>query len=127
MSTMQSAYSRFGAAPTSEKDAPSTQEFEPGCTTCNYKRCWTIDYIWYDQTSFRPVSLLDIDSEEILRSEPGPDGWYDKLNRALVANGKSALSVPPEKRHGIPNSLHGSDHVPLGAEFEIVVDAVGKL
>lgn len=94
---------------------------EPPHTTVNYRRCWTIDYIWYSQSSLVPAKVLDIPDESVLRSEEGPADW---LNRLALSDSYSKLGRLPSGLHGnhngIPNSKFGSDHVPIMAEFEFL-------
>ncbi|KAF0699356.1 Aste57867_10072 [Aphanomyces stellatus] len=110
--TMKSAYASYrladGTASTSELDAHVSNE--PPHTTVNYRRCWTIDYIWYSQEHMTPTSILEIPSEEDLRAEDGPPGW--KTGVTDIPQAELCLN-----HNGIPNSQHGSDHVPILATF----------
>jgi hypothetical protein len=109
-------------------DLPYGGDYEPAHTTLNYKRAWTIDYIWHssyvlkkggterDEASgkLHPqlVGILEIPSEDNLRSEEGPSGWVEKEK----SHGEPLLD-PTKNNNGIPNSVYGSDHVPLLATF----------
>ena len=88
---------------------------EPPHTTVNYKRCQTIDYIWHSP-NLEPTALLEIPSEEELRSECGPPGWEDAVNKE---KGKYILKTS-SNNNGIPNSRYGSDHVPIMARFVLL-------
>ena len=88
---------------------------EPPHTTVNYKRCQTIDYIWHSP-NLEPTALLEIPSEEELRSESGPPGWEDAVNKE---KGKCILK-PSSNNNGIPNSRYGSDHIPIMARFVLL-------
>eukprot|EP00644_Phytophthora_capsici_P000950 jgi/Phyca11/551623/estExt2_Genewise1Plus.C_PHYCAscaffold_430066 len=94
---------------------------EPPHTTVNYRRCWTIDYIWYSKSSLVPSRVLEIPSESTLRAEDGPGNWFNRLAMADSLNRSGRL---PSGLHGnyngIPNSVFGSDHVPIMAEFEFL-------
>eukprot|EP01130_Rhizamoeba_saxonica_P001578 TRINITY_DN1142_c0_g1_i5.p1 TRINITY_DN1142_c0_g1~~TRINITY_DN1142_c0_g1_i5.p1 ORF type:complete len:253 (-),score=61.58 TRINITY_DN1142_c0_g1_i5:24-782(-) len=81
-------------------------EYEPGHTTVTSRRCWTIDYIWYDSNTTTVKSLLKIPEEEELRNEN--INWYE---------GKDIQE--DLQKTGIPNSVWGSDHVPIVAIFEL--------
>ncbi|KAG9410409.1 Nocturnin [Aphanomyces cochlioides] len=98
---MKSAYADYRAID------GTAETGEPPHTTVNYRRCWTIDYIWYSPQHLQRDAILEIASEAELRSEAGPPGWH------AVAN------IPDDgiNRNGIPNSVHGSDHVPIMATF----------
>jgi len=109
-------------------DIPYGGEYEPPHTTLNYKRAWTIDYIWHsnyilrkggsgrDDTSGRLhpqlTNVLEIPSENDLRAEDGPEGWVQREKK----NGEPLLD-PQKNNNGIPNSVFGSDHIPLLAIF----------
>lgn len=94
---------------------------EPPHTTVNYRRCWTIDYIWYSQSSLVPAKILDIPDESVLRSEEGPLNWLNRLALADSYNKSGRLPSGLHGNHnGIPNSKFGSDHVPIMAEFEFL-------
>nr|CCA20442.1 conserved hypothetical protein [Albugo laibachii Nc14] len=90
-------------------------EFEPPHTTVNYRRCWTIDYIWYSSSNLVPCRILEIPSEAVLRAEEGPPGWFERLAHldTFQKSGRKQGS-----QNGIPNSKCGSDHIPLFAELE---------
>ncbi|RHZ01718.1 hypothetical protein DYB37_004809 [Aphanomyces astaci] len=105
--TMKSAYADYRIA----DGTADTGSNEPLHTTVNFRRCWAIDYIWYSSEHVRPLSLLEIPSEAELRSEDGPAGWQDKSLGNLPAD------TTTTNQNGIPNSVHGSDHVPLLATF----------
>jgi mRNA deadenylase 3'-5' endonuclease subunit Ccr4 len=95
---------------------------EPPHTTVNYRRCWTIDYIWYSNRHMVPRRILDIPSEDILRSEEGPPGWFNRLAMSDSFNRLGRLPTGLHGNHnGIPNSQFGSDHVPLMTEFEFLL------
>ncbi|DBA04628.1 TPA: hypothetical protein N0F65_012211 [Lagenidium giganteum] len=106
-----------------EQDSNSieAQHGEPPHTTVNFRRCWTIDYIWYSSSTIVPRQVLEIPSERILRSEEGPPDWF---NRLAMSDSYSKLGRLPSGLHGnhngIPNSQFGSDHVPIMAEFEFL-------
>ncbi|OQR92087.1 hypothetical protein ACHHYP_04109 [Achlya hypogyna] len=104
--SMKSAYANYCALP-GTPDGSSDDCNEPPHTTVNFRRCWTIDYIWYSEATLRPQALLPIPTEAELREEDGPDGWHE------------TAKVDPALRNynGIPNSKHGSDHVPILAQF----------
>lgn len=110
----------------SSPPAPSEQaqvgpKGEPPHTTVNFRRCWTIDYIWYSKSSLVPSRVLEIPPESVLRSEEGPPDW---LNRIARSDSYSKAGRLPSGLHGnhngIPNSKFGSDHVPILAEFEFL-------
>ncbi|KAI9922567.1 hypothetical protein PsorP6_000090 [Peronosclerospora sorghi] len=94
---------------------------EPPHTTVNFRRCWTIDYIWYSKSSLVPSRILEIPTESQLRAEDGPVNWFNRLSISDSLNRSGRL---PSGLHGnyngIPNSVFGSDHVPLMAEFEFL-------
>ncbi|RLN20330.1 hypothetical protein BBO99_00001508 [Phytophthora kernoviae] len=94
---------------------------EPPHTTANFRRCWTIDYIWYSRHSLVPSRVLEIPSETELRAEEGPGNWFNRL--AMSDNLNRAGRLPSGLNgnyNGIPNSIYGSDHVPIMAEFEFL-------
>lgn len=94
---------------------------EPLHTTVNYRRCWTIDYIWYSQSSLVPSRILDIPDESVLRSEEGPPNWLNRLALSDSYNKSGRLPSGLHGNHnGIPNSQFGSDHVPIMAEFQFL-------
>lgn len=94
---------------------------EPLHTTVNYRRCWTIDYIWYSQSSLVPSKILDIPDESVLRSEEGPPNWLNRLALSDSYNKSGRLPSGLNGNHnGIPNSRLGSDHVPIMAEFQFL-------
>ncbi|CAI5745756.1 unnamed protein product [Peronospora destructor] len=94
---------------------------EPPHTTVNFRRCWTIDYIWYSKSSLVPSRILAIPPETELRAEDGPGNWF---NRLAMADNLDRSGRLPSGLHGnyngIPNSVFGSDHVPIMAEFEFL-------
>ncbi|CAH0514204.1 unnamed protein product [Peronospora belbahrii] len=94
---------------------------EPPHTTVNFRRCWTIDYIWYSKSNLIPSRVLEIPSESDLRAEDGPGNWFNRLAMSDSLNPSGRL---PSGLHGnyngIPNSVFGSDHVPIMAEFEFL-------
>ena len=101
-----------------EKGHQGGAAFEPPFTTVNYRRRWTIDYIWYSSNTLRASKLLKIPSEAELRREEGPPNWL-----AVTMAGDSSGRLPcglNGNHNGIPNSVHGSDHVPIMAVFEVV-------
>ncbi|ETW05713.1 hypothetical protein H310_03421 [Aphanomyces invadans] len=106
--SMKSAYANYciGDGSASSAEQVESGGNEPPHTTVNFRRCWTIDYIWFSSEHLRPDSVLEIPSEEALRSEDGPEGWQASLPSNAATN-----------QNGIPNSVHGSDHVPLLATF----------
>lgn len=98
-----------------------SKSFEPMHTTVNYRRCWTIDYIWYSQSSLVPSKILDIPDETVLRSEEGPPNWLNRLALSDSYNKSGRLPSGLNGNHnGIPNSRFGSDHVPIMAEFQFL-------
>ncbi|KAJ0402637.1 hypothetical protein P43SY_007502 [Pythium insidiosum] len=100
---------------------------EPPHTTVNFRRCWTIDYIWYSQRSLVPTRVLDIPSEAVLRAEDGPAGWFNRLAMSDSYSKSGRLPSGFQGNHnGIPNSMFGSDHVPIMAEFEFLHPASGS-
>ena len=112
-----------------EQSAEALQSFgveegkkaEPPHTTVNFRRCWTIDYIWYSKSSLVPSRVLAIPSESELRAEDGPPNWFNRLilSDSLDRSGRLPLGLHGNY-NGIPNSVHGSDHVPIMAEFEFL-------
>jgi mRNA deadenylase 3'-5' endonuclease subunit Ccr4 len=88
------------------------KNFEPDFTTVNYKRCQTIDYIWYSSNTFEVFELLKIPDESECRSEDGPEGWTTKVNSKQY---KLNLN---ENNNGIPNSNFGSDHILIQAKLK---------
>jgi len=54
------------------------------------------------------VGVLEIPSESDLRSENGPEGWVEREKKM----GEPLLD-PQKNNNGIPNSVFGSDHIPL--------------
>lgn len=93
-------------------------QFEPPHTTVNYRRCWTIDYIWYNEKYLRPIRIWKIPSESELRQEEGPPGW---LTVMMAEDSSGRLPAGRRGNHnGIPNSIQGSDHVPIMAEFQFL-------
>ncbi|KAH7492067.1 hypothetical protein PRIC1_002459 [Phytophthora ramorum] len=99
---------------------------EPPHTTVNFRRCWTIDYVWYSKSSLVPSRVLEIPPEGELRAEDGPGNWFNRLALADSLNRSGRL---PSGLHGnyngIPNSVFGSDHVPIMAEFEFLCASEG--
>ncbi|CAI5705276.1 unnamed protein product [Peronospora effusa] len=94
---------------------------EPPHTTVNFRRCWTIDYIWYTKSSLVPSRVLAIPPETELRAEDGPGNWFNQL--AMTDNLNPSGRLPSGLHgnyNGIPNSVFGSDHVPIMAEFEFL-------
>ena len=91
---------------------------EPHCTTVNYRRCWSIDFVLYSCHQLAPVGLMRLPTEEELRSEIGPDGWDVAVNQRR----EKTKTDPPldlaRNNSGIPNSHHGSDHIPVVADFD---------
>lgn len=73
-------------------------ETEPPFTSFNYRRKWTIDYIFYNPALSRVVKLATPFTLADMTADPGPADW------------------DPEVR-GIPNSRVPSDHIPLCATF----------
>lgn len=129
----ESAYALYkqNAATSSYHDVDASTEMslrpqegvkdEPPHTTVNFRRCWTIDYIWYSQHTLVPRRILDIPSEAILRSEEGPANWFNRLAMEDGYSRSGRLPTGLQGNHnGIPNSQFGSDHVPIMAEFEFV-------
>uniref|UniRef100_A0AAV1UJ85 Endonuclease/exonuclease/phosphatase domain-containing protein n=1 Tax=Peronospora matthiolae TaxID=2874970 RepID=A0AAV1UJ85_9STRA len=94
---------------------------EPPHTTVNFRRCWTIDYIWYSKSTLVPSRVLAIPPESELRAEDGPSNWFNRLSLSdsLGRSGRLPLGLHGNY-NGIPNSVHGSDHVPIMAEFEFL-------
>ncbi|KNC56074.1 uncharacterized protein AMSG_02086 [Thecamonas trahens ATCC 50062] len=99
---------------------------EPPFTTYNYKRSWTIDYIFHTPASTSQANGLELDgllslpNIEAVTRDDGPPGWRDALSSpATLAKYPrlSELAHTPRLLNGIPNSLFGSDHVPLVAVF----------
>lgn len=70
----------------------------PEFTSYNYRRKWTIDYIFYQPDKVQVSELARLPSVAEVTADPGPVSW------------------DPQSR-GIPNSLIPSDHVPLRANF----------
>ncbi len=67
---------------------------EPPFTNCTPDFTDTLDYVFFSPTdNIKPVSFLDL---------PEPDS--------------------PDVAGGLPNYSHPSDHLPIGAEFEITRD-----
>lgn len=108
-------------------------ESEAPYTSVNYKRKWTIDYVFYTQSRLRVTHLLEIPKIEGLQEEDGPEGWVakenDKLRKAFEEKKKAnptlsetSLRLIDESKNnnGIPNSLFGSDHLPVLAVFQLV-------
>lgn len=94
---------------------------EPPHTTVNFRRCWTIDYIWYSQSNLVPYKILDIPSEETLRQEEGPLNWFNRLAMSDSYSKSGRLPSGFQGNHnGIPNSRFGSDHIPLMTELEFL-------
>jgi CCR4-NOT transcription complex subunit 6 len=92
-------------------------EFEPDHTTVTYKRSWTIDYIWYSHSTLRLTHLLEIPPKEALQMEDGSAGWIDRFNEKL----EPQEQLDKQKNYnGIPNSVFGSDHLPIMAVFELI-------
>ncbi|KDO34289.1 hypothetical protein SPRG_19107 [Saprolegnia parasitica CBS 223.65] len=108
LAKMRSAYASYRTLPETP-DAPDDDCNEPPHTTVNYRRCWAIDYIWYSEETIKAQAILPIPTEAELREEDGPDGWH------------AIAQVDPTLRNynGIPNSKHGSDHVPIMAQFTL--------
>eukprot|EP01080_Neovahlkampfia_damariscottae_P007907 gene7907-12375_t len=100
---MRSSYDIYSSTNLNEFGA----NYEPNHTTVNFKRCETIDYIWYSSDLLNILELLKIPDEDELTTEDGPIGWKDKINSNCVP------------RNGIPNSQYSSDHLILQAKFEI--------
>jgi len=119
---MRSAYDIYGHLNPKEADKILPKEgqfgeaFEAPYSTVNYRRSWTIDYCWYSQ-SLTLTHLLEIPPERELRLEPGPDDWIQKENDQRKNSGKPLLDET-QNLNGIPNSKHGSDHIPLLAVFK---------
>ncbi|CEG36739.1 Glucose-repressible alcohol dehydrogenase transcriptional effector CCR4 and related proteins [Plasmopara halstedii] len=109
-------------------DVEEGKKSEPPHTTVNYRRCWTIDYIWYTKSSLVPSRVLAIPPESELRAEDGPGNWF---NRLVMSDNVNRLGRLPSGLHGnyngIPNSVYGSDHVPIMAEFEFLCATEEKL
>ncbi|TMW66426.1 hypothetical protein Poli38472_004191 [Pythium oligandrum] len=129
----RSAYGRYkqNAQSSPYHDAESSLELglqheegkkdEPPHTTVNFRRCWTIDYVWYSQNTLVPTRILDIPSEAALRSEEGPADWFNRLAMLDSYSKSGRLPTGFQGNHnGIPNSQFGSDHVPIMAEFEFL-------
>jgi endonuclease/exonuclease/phosphatase family metal-dependent hydrolase len=99
---------------------------EPPHTTVNFRRCWTIDYIWYSRSCLVPTQVLDIPPESILRSEEGPPDWLNRIARSDSYSKAGRLPTGLHGNHnGIPNSKFGSDHLPIMAELEFLSPASG--
>ena len=98
---------------------PSRHQNEPPHTTVNYRRCWTIDYVWYTPQWLVPRQVLVIPSERVLRAEDGPLEWRERVAKEAETdvNGNGSAQ---RNRNGIPNSKFGSDHVPLLAHIEFL-------
>jgi len=106
-------------------------DHEVAYTSVNYKRKWTIDYIFYTHDRLKVTHLLEVPSLEGLQEEDGPEGWVasenDKLRKAFeekrkkdpTVNEATGLRLIDETKNnnGIPNSLFGSDHIPVLAVF----------
>jgi mRNA deadenylase 3'-5' endonuclease subunit Ccr4 len=129
-----SAYSGYHANTqlTRPQDAPQVElpegkKDEPPHTTVNFRRCWTIDYIWHSTSGLVPTRVLEIPSEAVLRCEEGPPDWF---NRLAMLDSYSKLGRLPSgfqgNHNGIPNSRFGSDHVPLMAEFAFVAPPANR-
>jgi mRNA deadenylase 3'-5' endonuclease subunit Ccr4 len=126
--TFKSAYAKYkqnalssGVYDEASLHIKAGKKDEPPHTTVNYRRCWTIDYIWYSQSSLVPAKILDIPDESILRSEEGPPNWLNRLALSDSYNKSGRLPSGLHGNHnGIPNSKFGSDHVPIMAEFEFL-------
>eukprot|EP00128_Syssomonas_multiformis_P001305 Colp12_sorted_trinity150504_noHs@25422 len=122
---MRSAYDCYslqdGSAPHVPKplhEAIAAGVYEPPHTTVTHRRRWTIDYIWYSTTELTPLHVLEIPSEDYLRVEDGPEGWIENYNQEVSQQRKARGVLASGKRHtGIPNSKHGSDHLPIAAVF----------
>ena len=74
-------------------------DFEPNFTTFNYRRRWTIDYIFYNMNSLKVTHLLKLPTSSELD--------------APQQNNSSNLT----NSSGIPNSEYPSDHLALLATF----------
>jgi mRNA deadenylase 3'-5' endonuclease subunit Ccr4 len=69
--------------------------------------------------------------EEALRAEEGPEGWVERENEHRLSEarkkGKNEADVEllrtTNNYNGLPNSVFGSDHLPLMAVFECVTAA----
>ncbi|KAF1316910.1 Glucose-repressible alcohol dehydrogenase, partial [Globisporangium splendens] len=126
--TFKSAYAKYkqnaiasGVHDETSLHIKAGKKDEPPHTTVNYRRCWTIDYIWYSQSSLAPAKILDIPDESVLRSEEGPPNWLNRLALSDSYNKSGRLPSGLHGNHnGIPNSKFGSDHVPIMAEFEFL-------
>ena len=106
---MKSAYAMYQLAldPTIPLAEVRLGIHEPPYTTVNFRRCWTIDYIWYSHNTLHIEDILEIPHEAELRQEDGPENWH------------AAVDLDPStgNYNGIPNAQQGSDHVPLLALF----------
>jgi CCR4-NOT transcription complex subunit 6 len=105
---MRSSYDCFKSKNSEEYGS----DFEVDFTTFNFRRSWTIDYIWYmEDNKLELNSLLGNPSRESLQSDNGPEGWEEKIE----------INQEPKKNlNGIPNSLFGSDHLPICSSFNLI-------
>eukprot|EP01135_Chromosphaera_perkinsii_P006851 Nk52_evm6s621 gene=Nk52_evmTU6s621 len=101
-----------------EDESACGKEFEPPFTTCNFKRCWTIDYIFYSSKYLSVSGILEIPQEEHVRRYAGPPGWTKLVNASRSRKGQKALDLT-KNNNGIPNGEFGSDHLPILATFDI--------
>ena len=118
-SPLVSAYASYPAALSGDPDA---EEKEPEYTTYNFKRAWTIDYIFYSQTSLGLDALLSLPPTDDMIAEDGPPGWLEPLlddPDALQKYPRVAQygQDQPSLLNGIPNTVYGSDHLPITAVF----------
>ena len=86
-------------------------KFEPLFTTLNFKRCETIDYIWYSEKEFKVIELLKIPNKEELTNENGPTNWIKSIDKEKFDLNEF------ENNNGIPNSKYSSDHVIIQSIF----------
>ena len=121
---MRSAYDIYGHYKGNGDEINVAEEeqygklFEPPFTTINFKRCWTIDYIFYSSKYLTTTGVLEIPSEEHMRRYTGPPGWVEKVNASKKRKGQSLLDTT-KNNNGIPNGEFGSDHLPVMASFDI--------
>ncbi len=136
----RSAYDTYGLLQKEKQHSPESDEEnssdtskgfinnEPQHTTVTSRRKETIDYIWYSEDLLRPTHLLEIPAEDVLRKEEGPEGWlareYERRVQQAEKEGKEKGEVEPQlstNLNGIPNSVFGSDHLPIAAIFDLQI------
>eukprot|EP00126_Sphaerothecum_destruens_P008738 Sdes_comp20330_c0_seq1m14020 len=122
---MRSAYDiyKLRKGPSDEiiltEESPFGAAYEPDFTSVNFKRCWTIDYIWYSSGNILTTGLLEIPSEDFMRRHSGPEGWINRVNAAKKLKGEPLLEVDMNN-NGIPNGEFGSDHLLIAAGFDLL-------